>query len=180
MPNLFTKNTVEDHFKKISITGRFAFGVTCLEHYIKEQTLESKWLDRIINVLWEFTTSKDVTDWNKRISELDPNNILDKNPNNKASHYDSLTELEFNELKKYYRGLPKDLLLLIDLVIDIGTSNLYGATGDYSKSTLESTMMVYKFSQEKIDAMIDINKFKVSKFSEQNGWGNAIEKTAFQ
>jgi len=180
MPNLFTENTVEDHFKKISIIGRLAFGVTCLEQYIQEQNLESKWLDRIINVLWEFTISKDATGWNNRISELDPNNILDKNPCNKASDYDTLTELEFNELKKYYGGLPKDLLLLIDLVIDVGTSNLYGATGDYSKSTLESTMMIYKFSQEKIDKMIDINKFKISKFSEQGGWGNAIEKTAFQ
>jgi len=114
MLNLFKRNTIESDLKKISITGRLAFGITCLEQYIKEQNLKNKWLDRLIDVLWEFTTSEDLEEWDNKISDLDPSNIIDKHSDNKASDYDSLTEFEFNELKKYYSGISNDLLLLID------------------------------------------------------------------
>ena len=179
MLNLFKKNTIESHFKKISIIGRLAFATKCLEQYIEEKGLQNKWLDRVIKVLWDFTTSEDLTEWDSRISDLDPNNVVEKHPNNNASDYKSLTESEFNELKEYYSTISDDLFLLIDLTIDIGTSNLYGATGSYSKNTLESTMKVYKFAQDKINTIPDIQRFKISKYSERYGWGKRVEKESF-
>ncbi len=176
---MLKSKTIENHFKTISITGRLAFAIKCLEQYIKEQQLESTWLDRLIELLWDFTTSEDLGKWDKKISDLDPNNIIDKHPDNKASDYDSLTEAEFNELKKYYTGISDALSLLIDLTIDIGTSNLYGGTGEYSKYTLESTLRVYWFAKENITKIPDINTFKISPYSEGRGWGNSIEKSAF-
>ncbi|WP_299184683.1 hypothetical protein [uncultured Aquimarina sp.] len=179
MLSLFKKNTVENHFKKISIRGRLAFGVKCLEQYIKEKNLENKHLDKLISVLWDFTTSENLAEWDNKISDLHPNNIVDKHPDNKASDYKSLTESEFIDLKKYYSEISDDLFLLIDLIIDIGTTDLYGATGSYSKDTLQSTMRVYQFAQEKMNEIPNIHKFKISKFSEKSGWGNKIEKSAF-
>lgn len=176
---MFKNNTIENHFKTISITGRLAFAIKCLEQYIKEQKLESTWLDRLIDVLWDFTTSEDLGKWDKKISNLDPNNIIDTHPDNKASDYDFLTASEFNELKTYYAGISEALSLLIDLTMDIGTSNLYGGTGEYSKYTLESTVRVYWFAKENIDKIPDINKFKISPYSEDRGWGNNIERSAF-
>jgi hypothetical protein len=179
MRNIFKNNTIENQFKLISISGRLAFGVKCLEQYLIEKNILNKWLDKLINLMWEFTISEDLSEWDNKISDLDPSNILDTHPDNKASDYKSLTEPEFNELKNYYSNIDNDLLLLIDLIIDVGTTDLYGATGKYSKNTLDSTMRIYNFASEKINKIPEIDKFKISQFSERNGWGNRIEKIAF-
>ena len=175
---MFT-NKIKRQFKKISITGRLAFGIKCLEQYVNENKLENKWIDRLIDTLWEFTTSEDLGEWDKKISDLEPNNILDTHPNNNAEDYESLTESEFNNLKDFYQNSSEDFIYLADTIIDIGTTNLYGATGSYSKNTLESTMFIYEFAKEKLKSIPDIEKFKISKYSERYGWGNRIEKKAF-
>ncbi len=156
-----------------------AFAIKCLEQFIIENKLENLWLDRLTEVLWEFTSSEDLGEWDKKISDLDPNNVMDKHPDNKPSDYDSLTEKEFYELKTYYFGIEDDLLLLIDLTIDIGTSNLYGATGKYSKKTLDSVLRIYHFAQENLNGVPEIEKFRISKYSEKGGWGNRMDKAEF-
>jgi len=172
-------NNVEKHFKKISITGRVAFGIKCLEEYLTENKIRNVWTNRLINTLWEFTTTKNLSEWDKKISDLTPECILDTHPKNIAENYNSLSESEFQSLKEFYLKVDDKLIYLINLVIDIGTTDLYGATGKHSENTLKSTMEVYKFAQKEINVIPDLNKFNITKFSENGGWGNRIDKELF-
>ncbi len=180
MFNLFRRNTIENHFKKVSITGRVAFGTRCLEQYIVERNMKHNCISKIIDTLWEFMDCEDLTEWDNKISDLDPSNILDTHPANTYDDYRSLTKLEFQEFQKFYSSINNDFLLLIQWTIDIGVSNLYGATGRHSKSTLTPTMKVYNFAKDNIKAIPNINVFLVSKYSERYGWGNKISKEAFK
>ncbi|MFD2908373.1 hypothetical protein ACFSX9_06460 [Flavobacterium ardleyense] len=177
--NLFGNN-IETHFKKISINGRMAFGVKCLETYLIENNIKNIWTERLINTLWEFTSSHNLPEWETKISDLTPECILDTHPENIAEDYKSLSESEFNSLKDFYLKVDDKLIFLINLVIDIGTTDLYGATGKYSENTLKSTMEVYKFCKKELNVLPDLNKFNFTKFSENDGWGKRINKKFFK
>ena len=49
-------NNVEKHFKKISITGRIAFGIKCLEEYLTENKIRNVWTNRLINTCLLYTS----------------------------------------------------------------------------------------------------------------------------
>ncbi|MEO8236565.1 MAG: hypothetical protein ABI576_00555 [Flavobacterium sp.] len=145
-----------------------------------ENKIKNIWTERLINTLWEFTSSKNLSEWDTKISDLTPECILDTHPKNIAENYKSLSESEFKSLKDFYLEVDDKLIFLINLVIDIGTTDLYGATGKHSKNTLKSTMEVYKFAKKELRTLPDLNKFDFTKFSENKGWGNRIDKELFK
>lgn len=163
---------IQTLIKSISIRGRYAFGVKCIQQFLEEQKIKGKWIDRLILVLKEFTNTDKLDEWDDKISELDPENILDKHPDNKAEDYQSLTDQEFNDLQNFYNSLPNQLTKLISNVIYIGTGNLYGGTGSYSEPTFETTLKVIEQSKNILSTPPNINNFTFSKFSEFHGWGN--------
>ena len=137
--------------KKISIRGRFAFGMTCLEQYAKENELSDELSNRIFDNLWEFTTTNKLDVWEEKISN---------------SH----------DIEIFCNSSDKDFVSMIKKVIEIGTGNLYGGTDQYSSWTLEPTLELLKLSELKIKQMPKIKSFQFSKFSEDGGWGNIIIK----
>lgn len=171
---------IENKVKQTSIRGRFAFGVFCIEKYISEKNIKSKWINKLIPTLWEFTDTDRMDLWHEKISDLTPLNILDSSQRNSYSNYPSLNEFGFNELKKYYSELDNELVQMIDETIEIGLGNLYGGTGEYSKGTFESTMFVYKKANRILKEMPNFDKFNKSLFSEFHGWGNKVTKDSFK
>jgi hypothetical protein len=175
-----TEHDIENKIKKTSIRGRFAFGVFCIEKYISENDIHSKWIDKLIPTLWEFTNTDKMDLWEEKISDLTPLNILEYSPRNSYSDYPSLSESEFNELKKYYSELDNELIQMIDETIEIGLGNLYGGTGEFSKETFESTMFVYKLADKLLSEKPNFDNFYKSRFTEFHGWGNNVERKFFQ
>ncbi len=174
------KYSLSEKIKNISIRGRFAFGIKCLEQYISESTIESAWIDKLLATLWEFTTSERLDMWDEKIKDLDPWNILDTHPDNKASDYKSLTENEFHELKDFYNSLDQDFIDMIGNAIEIGTGNLYGGTGKFSNETLQPTLELKKIARRKLKEIPKIKSFEFSRFSEQHGWGNKFNRNVLE
>jgi hypothetical protein len=75
-----------------------------------------------------------------------------------------------------YENLNADLIKLISETIEIGISNLYGGTGEYSKYSLIPTLEVYKIAEKIISKKPDVDNFVQFKYSESNGWGNKFTK----
>lgn len=171
---------IENKIKLTSIRGRFAFGVFCIEKYIDENNLKSRWIDKLIPTLWEFTSTDRMDLWEEKIGDLTPLNILDDSPKNHHSDYKSLSESEFIELKKYYFELNDGLIQMIDETIEIGLGNLYGGTGEFSQSTFESTLFVYKLANKLLKEKPNFDNFFKSKFTEFHGWGNNVRRDFFK
>lgn len=171
--------TIEEVIKRISIRGRLAFGIKCIEQYVFENKISNRWIDKLIDTLWEFTSSTQLDFWESKIRDLEPINILDNHPDNVPSNY-SLTESDFYELRAFYQSLSKDFTDLIDYTIEIGTGNLYGGTGKYSEFTLKPTIKVYELSNRLLNKVPDINKFLMFGYMEGNGWGRLFNGKALQ
>jgi hypothetical protein len=116
--------------------------------------------------IWEFTSAENLGEWEQNIRQVDPFCVLD-------SKTDS-------DLKTLYNKLPKDILSIIEHVIEIGTANIYGGTGDNSPMTLEPLNSVINIMTELKVPLPDINPFRKSNFSEFHGWGNNQTRDYYQ
>ncbi|WP_047547413.1 hypothetical protein [Psychroserpens sp. Hel_I_66] len=162
--------------KKISIRGRLAYGMKCLEQYVKENEINDELIDKVFDILWEFTTSDELDVWDEKISDFNPKHILNIKPEKIESEYPTITINEYYELKKFYENSDTDFISMIEKVIEIGTGNLYGGTDEYSSWTLEPTLEVIKMSELKLEHIPDITKFKSFEYSEDKGWGKKINR----
>lgn len=146
-------------FNNISIRGRLAFGMTCLEKLVTYFNADHPLLRTVVfPKIWEFTSTDDLGEWEESINNVDPICVLDDS-----------TE---SDLKTLYKKLPKDLVSTIEDVICIGTLNMYGGTGTNSPSTLKPLNEVLKTMTKLKLPLPDIQTFKKSTFSESHGWGD--------
>lgn len=148
-----------DNFNDISIRGRLAFGMTCLEKLVDNLNSDHPLLQTIVfPKIWQFTSTDDLAEWEQNIRDVDPVCVLDDNAD--------------SDLKTLYDKLPKDIVSTIENVIEIGTANIYGGTGDNAPMTLEPLSSVINTMTKLEVPLPDIKPFKKSIFSEFHGWGD--------
>jgi hypothetical protein len=146
-------------FNDISIRGRLAYGMTCLEKLVINLNADNPLLQTIVfPKIWEFTSTEDMGEWEQNIRDVDPVCVLDDTAD--------------SDLKALYNNLPNDIVSTIEDVIEIGIANIYGGTGDNSPMTLEPLNSVIKTMTKLKVPLPDLRTFKKSSFSEFQGWGN--------
>lgn len=153
-------------FKTISIRGRLAYGVTCLERLCKTWNVLNKRMDLLIETLWAFTSSENLADWENTILNLLPD--------------DDRVETYACEFGYSHLEITKQKVLtnIIWDVMEIGQGNLYGAF-ESKYSLLPLIKAISTLEKNKID-LPKIKLFKKSNVLECNGWGNPIEKDNFK
>ncbi|MFC4077128.1 hypothetical protein [Salinithrix halophila] len=148
----------------VSIRGRVAFGITCLEKVCEEWKVKNDVMDHFIQELWTFM--KDNSDWDVRVTNLLPD---DDDPTLNAKHFG-------------YSYLPlsqqEDLTTLLDEVIHIGIWNDAGAF--ISELTLEPTLEVGKILTKNNIPVPDISPFLKSPVTDCGGWGKKVDPEFFK
>ena len=151
----------------VSIRGRMAFGVTCLEGVCTALRVESKAVQELIEVLWRFTESETLGTWEGDIRAALPD---------KEGDVDGYAE-KFG-LTHLDNAKQRFVTELIDTVIGVGRGNLYG--GFISAYTLDLTLKIALLLHDRGFEVPDIQHFAVSSVEEFDGWGKAISRDAFQ
>jgi len=159
--------------KNISIRGRVAFAIKSLELNIMEVN-NNVILNKIIIFLKEYTSTKFLDQWDKYANEISPDTILDPNIDNNYKEYECLTEKEALSLKYLYESAPKYIIDIIDFVIEIGTCNLYGGTGEYSPISYNKTMGLINYLKENQLKIPLISNFIQFKYTQINVWGETF------
>ena len=59
-------------FDAISIRGRLAYGVTCLEGICQTWNVKMEKINLLIETIWEFTLAENLADWDNAVRELLP------------------------------------------------------------------------------------------------------------
>ena len=155
----------------MSIRGRVAFCVTCIENAKEYFGIKSQQLDLVISEIWAFTSSTNLSAWETTINEYAPHVILDKHPSNKPENYNFITQNEFTQLKILYESIPQCLVEIIGDTIEAGACNIYGGTEEFSPCSLKYSLNVYSTMLENQLPLPDIKQFMMSPFSEEHGWG---------
>lgn len=163
-------------FKNISIRGRLAYALICFDLFLQKKHSEicnNRWILYYLNLVWEVVSAENIYLLEKKLTELAPNSILDKHPNNKFDKYEYFKLNELIEIRELYEILPISIISIMDSIIEISFSNLYSSTGEFSKSTLEELEYIFHvLENEKFDLPeLPINILN-SSFKEKRGWGD--------
>lgn len=150
-------------FEHISIIGRFAFGLTCLERTCQAWQVKSKQMNELIEFLWTFTSSHELDTWEGHIYEILPDYT-----------YEVPKKFVFDFLKKDKQEILTDMILE---VIEIAEANLY--CGFRSEYTIVHTLKVVSLLEENNIELPDLKPFQKSKVTEFHGWGNPVDKSFF-
>lgn len=160
-------------FVNISIRGRMAFAIICLENAIKHFKLdETQWIF-IYKMLWRYTNTN-VGKWHEQMAECTPNGVL--NSTDDLSDLEFLNETEFWEINKLYQKTNKIILRIIDVIFYIGIKDLYTSITNGSQETLKYIQEIIDLLNNNNIALPNIKLFNQFPISENNGWGREFER----
>lgn len=155
-----------EQLKSISITGRMAYAITCLEIIIRDRKLNQVDFQPLLNALWNFTSNSDLSDWEELIMPFIPD----------------AAGAGQNYAYKPYRSSSQETLACIDEIIEVGRGNLYAGVRTHSPATLESTLHVVRYMVANSHSLPAIENFQRSPFTlqDQHGWGKRVDRVFFQ
>jgi len=183
-------------FKDISLRGRAAFGICCLENALQFYNLNDEGWEILLHKLWDITStpyemrpyptghehegsfSIKVEDLMYIINEYTPECVLEFSTYEAARDDGSeiMTEGEFTILHKTYQKTNQAIDTIIDMIWSIGTDSIYSGINDYLPITIKYVQKIIDVMQSKKILMPDIALFKQYLFDpkarrEDYGWG---------
>ena len=154
-------------FHSISITGRYIYGYLCLLQVIKAKQLKPLPIE-LEKIIIQFVSTNSFDLWQEEVDLFIPSRVIDEN--NDLSANDILPEEIKLNLKKYYLSQPKILIDIIESVIWLGMSNLYGEFK--SEITLPYITDIIKLLINENIELPDFNLINKCSISQRKGWGD--------
>ncbi|OQP39789.1 hypothetical protein A4H97_16330 [Niastella yeongjuensis] len=171
-------------FKQISIRGRFAFGLTCVEKIIDHYRIKDALLDSVIEGFWRFTSAEKWGEYEGYLYNRDPDCVLSDFPSLKIQPekkhefgYDDISYSELESIYELYLKLPPHITGILTHLTTIANSNISAGCGEYSECTFAPTLEILAIIED-FDT-IDFYKpadFLFSGFDQQSGWGDEFSK----
>lgn len=126
-----------------------------------------KW---ILERFWQYTEYQYLDEWMYEIAEFLPNNIL----SDPYDAFEFITEEEYYLLKTLYQKNCTDINLMMNIIFDMGTSELYSRLENNSPYTLMKLQEAIKIVVKNNILLICPGIFEEYSFSQENGWGKCF------
>lgn len=152
---------IQNSIKSISIRGRTAMAIICLENVINKTQMMSPKLTELLDIIWQFVEADDLGEWDEQIYRW--HNL----------EGDLLENSEFTLL-------PEFILEMISETEEVAGGNLYGGVVGYSSFTFNPLVNVLNLALENGFGIPDVEPFKKSSFSEDGGWGFPVTRNFFK
>lgn len=165
---------MKEDFESISITGRYIYGYLCLIIYLKEKS--DIFLPSKLNVLIkEFVKKNDLEKWHEKAEEILPSFIFENEF--KTGCYEFIDDEFYFELKRYYSSIDANSLGLIENLLLLGSSNLYGAFE--SDITMKYLLNIIEIIKNNKYNLPDINVVLGCLVTQKGGWGDIVKMEDF-
>lgn len=158
--------------ENISMNGRMAYGILCVESYLKSRFPDDNWT-ALSELMWEATSSY-WDKWDNKFIEVIPEYLFEK-ASYAESAFDCLTEAEYNSYVELLKGKPStvnDLLMKLHELQEVYCYTNIPGKGD------EATQIVLDICEILMREGIEIPSVSLvafSTFSEKNGWGEQFD-----
>lgn len=156
-----------DMFENVSIRGRFAFGLTCLEQLLEQYDLAQYGsLNDLIQLFWSYTSSDRLDIWEDAVWNV----ITDS-----SDFWDFAEKFNFCHVDM---GTQYFITALIKNIFDLGCGNLYAGYQNYL--TMTYLLRLIENMRNRNLPVPDSTPFQKSLASEYHGWGNAVDPSFFK
>lgn len=160
-------------FGNISIRGRVAYAIFCLEKAIDHFGFDKQnWLF-VLDLMWSTTNAK-LGSWHYPLAECTGRSIINDEGN--LDDLEFLTKEKFWELNKLYKGSNKTILRMIDLIFEISTRDLYASIANNSPDTLNYLQEILDLMDRNNIAVPEITLFQKFSINENAGWGREFTR----
>lgn len=156
-------------FINISINGRYIYGYLCLRTFLNNKNLPHL-PERLEKDVEEFVSSDRLDIWHENIEEVLPSIIL-KNDFN-TGYYEIIDNKYYDELREYFNKIGYDACNLIENLLCIGISNLYGSF-DSSVSIKYLDNIITLLNNSNV-TLVNSEQVSTLKIEERNGWGKEV------
>lgn len=171
---------MENKLSSVSMNGRMAYVIMCVEAYLKSKYPDRDWT-LIAERMWQ-ATSMNWSDWPNMYSVLIPDVLLQYDDYDKDDMSESISRQEYSTLRKLYEGItngseddPSDELNYI-LNKPFEMAMVYEGTiigdGHESFDIIDETESVLRKNDIPLP---DYKSVSFSSESELNGWGNDFD-----
>jgi hypothetical protein len=174
-----------NQLKTISIRGRFAYGLMCLEYLVDKLNPDLTELELLIRRMWKMTNIDKLGWWQNEFVENNPIVMLADYELMKSGKITFAqigletikSEKEFENRISFMKLLKEPIPQVIDKLTQIANQNISAGCGKYSELTLDPTIeLINIIENSRIIKTPEIEKVKFSKFTENNGWGNKFSR----
>lgn len=192
---------IEKVFKKISIRGRVAFGICCLENAMEKYKVSGQGWNLLLEKLWSFTSLPAIfipTDlggiefvlekW-ADINDFMPYSKFFQAPYTYVDLCEYLMlynkkiidEKEYDLLREAYRDTNDIITRICFFIVDIGMCELWSTPDGYSATTLEKLQELIDFVTKNNLPLPDIEPFKQYEYDpkeiddDSRGWGYSFD-----
>jgi hypothetical protein len=161
-------------FINVSIRGRVAFGICCLENALTQLGYPLTEWQLVLAQLWKYTEQSMLDDWHEVTAEYVPEAVLEELPFDKKGNEYVSQELNA-ALGMLYRGVPRFIHELIDEIFWAGTIELYGALVNGGEQSLLHTLAMVKLMKDNTIPLPGYPAYTV--FLElSGGWGKPFTR----
>ena len=165
-------------FTTISIKGRVAYAICCLENTLKYFNYDISNWRFVLEQLWTFTNIEYFDDWHYTVAEILPESVLEFDTF-KEENFEYISEEQFKALYNLYKGSNTITKDIVKYIFDIGISELYGRLENYGQRTLDNLEILLNYMVSNNIPLPDINRFKMLSYDESDGWGKDFEGTEY-
>lgn len=165
---------MNQNFEDISIKGRVAYGINCLENAINHYNYGKEKWQFVLGQLWKFTDIEYLDDWYYQTAEFMPDSILEDEKYNEAD-FEFIDKAQFYKLYDLYTNANEPVKRMIRMIFDIGSKELYGKIQGHSDSTLKHLKEVMNLCQSENIKLPNGEIYRKYSFEENGGWGESFE-----
>jgi hypothetical protein len=159
----------QEVLKHVSIKGRMAMAVRCLERVLERQRLSPSERDALLEEFWAFVEKEDLGAWDRH-----------RRGNEALMAVGDFIEQGWElPAGSGLRDLPRFVLEMIYKTDELGMGDLYGAVKSYSLETHAALLRVLDLALEHGFDIPPVEPFLKSPFTQERGWGASVPRTFF-
>lgn len=164
-----------ERMKKVSKTGRIAYGILCAENYALAKFPERNWLT-LFDPMWKVVSSRVIWDeWAIDIWEYYPKMLKDV-PIFDA-HDLAIDEDTYEKLKVLYKNIPEEFSDIVMTIRDMAFDCAYTGFNGYDRRSLNDLFDIEDILKKANVALPDDSVLEFSKFSENDGFAYPFDPT---
>lgn len=167
------------NFNNISIRGRFAFGMKCLEACLESNGIKEDSLNEIISKSWEFTTSVRMDIWLEEMVPLVPNHVLEYTQEDPMEEFTHIGKTKTLILREMYLKIPKFINQIFMNSFYIGREHIYSKVKNNSPETIEYLNEIIELMESNEVPLPSKNKYLELEINKERGWGEPVERSYF-
>ena len=156
----------------ISMNGRMAYGILCVETYLMAKYPKDNWSD-LSKLMWESTSSY-WDEWDNKFIEIIPEYLFEKETY-AESEFEHLTEDEYNSYVALFKDKPLIVNTLLMKLHELEEVYCYSSIPGKGKDASQFIVDICNTLEEEGVSLPDLNLVKFSDFSEKNGWGEQFD-----